>query len=95
MSMHEEIDVLFVCNLRHFSDIYIVVHVVNSWLYCMCTGVVIMCVVVVNRVIYGYNGSGRMVWMYGLWSKIGLMGDIIGVSVCQRSINGMCFGCQC
>ena len=53
-----------------------------------------MSVVVVNRVIYGYNGSGRMVLMYGLWSKIGLMGDIIGVSECQRSINGMCFVCQ-
>ena len=42
-------------------------HVVNSWLFYMCTGVVIMCVVVVNRVNYGCNGSGRMVWMYGLW----------------------------
>ena len=54
-----------------------------------------MSVVVVNRVIYGYNGSGRMVLMYGLWSTIGFMGDIIGVSECQRSINGMCFVCQC
>ena len=70
-------------------------HMVNSCLFCMCTGVVIMSVVVVNRVIYGYNGSGRMVWMYGLWSTIGFMGDIIEVSECQRSINGMCFGCQC
>jgi hypothetical protein len=46
-------------------------------------------VVVVNRMIYGYNGSGRMVWMYRLWSKNRLMGDIIEVSECQRSINGM------
>ena len=75
-----------------FTFFTYVVHMVNSWLYCMCTGVVIMCVVVVNRVIYGYNGSGQMVWMYGLWSQIGLMWDIIEVSECQRSINGMCFG---
>ncbi len=44
---------------------------------------------VMNRVNYGYNGSGRMVWMYRLWSKNRLMGDIIEVLECQRSINEM------